>query len=148
MRISPLFNEEAAQRGANLVVEIEHSDFSANTSTGSAVLPAFAVHAPYQSVELVNSELIVPFQDKSDAAFSSTAIEVGDDGDADRLLASQELNANGSKIHQKAGTGTKYIPTSGNTVDLTVTPTAGKVLANLDAGKWRGFFRLLDSRGA
>lgn len=147
MKVAPLFNEEAAQRGANLVVELNHMDLRDQTSTGSAVLPLFPVVAPFQSIELVTSEVVRPFKDTSDAAFSSTAIEVGDDGDTDRLLASQEVNENGAEVVQKAGTGTKYVPTAANTVDMKITPTAGKVVGDIDQGEWRGYFRVHDSRG-
>lgn len=147
MRVSPLFNEEAAQHGANLVVEFDHTDLTEATANTAQVLPLFDIKAPYQSAECVRAELIQPFKDSSDTSHNSTAIEIGDDGDVDRLLVSQQVNENGTEITMKDGTRVAYVPTADNTVDAKVTAMAGKNLAALTHGKWRGYFKLHDSRG-
>lgn len=141
MKVSPLFNETAAQDDGNLEVEFTHEDLTVATVDTGQTLSPFTVKAG-ETIQLIRSELRVPFEDTTDAASVTTAITVGDAGSANRLLASQELNVNGTEVLTKAGTGTIYAPTSDTVVTITVAvPTSGKNIAALNKGKCRLVFR-------
>jgi hypothetical protein len=89
---------------------------------------------PGQLVELIKDEVKTAFEDVSDAAFNSTAVTVGDTADADRLLTSQQVNANGTTVTGKAGAGA-YVYTAETDVNLTVGSMAAKALADIDSGE-------------
>lgn len=147
-KVTMLTNEEAAQFGANLLVVVRHEDLTQATAATAQTVPLFKVPALVQSVECVNVELREAFQDTTDAANNTTAVQVGDDGDTDRLLASTQLNVNGTEVFQKAGTGTKHVFSAENYVDaLFEAPAADKTLLALNKGEVRFYFRLRDSRG-
>lgn len=146
IRVSPLFNEEAAQAGANLVVEIPHEALTETGSGTAQTILLFKAKANVQSVELVRAELVVPFEDTATAGTDSTLVEIGDDGDTDRLLTSTQLNRNGTEVYQKAGTGTKHVFSADNTVDALFTPKTGTTLASLNKGLLRLYFKKYDSR--
>lgn len=148
MKVTPLGNEEAAQLDANLVVEITHEDLTEATDATAQVIPLFKVPASFQLVELVRTELRVPFENTAEAGNNTTAITVGDGASAARFLASQELNRNGTEVYLKAGTGTKYIYAAEDWVDLTVAAAAAATsLAELNKGKVLLYFKVFDSRG-
>lgn len=141
MKVAPLFNEAAAQEGANLEVIVEHTDLTIATADTGQTLSPFTVKAG-ESIELIRSDLRVPFEDTTDAASVTTAITVGDAGSANRLMTSTELNRNGTEVYTKAGTGTIYAPTSDTVVTITVAvPTSGKNIAALNKGRVRLLFR-------
>ncbi len=71
----------------------------------------------------------------ADAAYVSTALTVGDDGTANLFLTSQELNAQGTTVFNKAGTGTLKAYDAANNLKATFTPTAAKKLADLTSGQ-------------
>jgi hypothetical protein len=149
IRVAPLGAHEAGLEGANLEVIINQREGAVTEATvdTAQTLQLFNVPANVHLVELVKMELIEPFEDASDAAHNTTLVEVGDGGDTDRLLASTQLNRNGTEVYNKAGTGTKYNYTADDTVDiLFAAPASGKALADLDRGKLRLLFRLTDSR--
>lgn len=141
--VIPLSVQETAAHGFTHVVMLRHEDLT-NTSTAST---------PTQTLELINLEegdvvqacatrLIQKFQDTADSAQNSTTIEVGDGGDVDRFLASQELNVNGTEIVAKAGTGTLLAYTAADTLDVKVTGTASKALSDLNAGEVHIYLRI------
>lgn len=147
LKVSPLFNEQAAQEGANLEVIITHEELTETTAATAQVIPLFKVDALYQQVECIRAELQEPFEDTADAANNTTAASVGDGGSVARLLASTEFNRNGTEVYIIAGTGTKYVFGAADTVDLAVSaPAATKTLAALNKGRLRLLFRLFDSR--
>ena len=142
MRVSPLFSEEAGILDANLVVEIEHTDLTEATAATAQALTPFTTKAG-ETVQLMRSEIVVPFEDTADSANNTVPVTAGDAGSANRLLASQEVNVNGTEVHTKVGTGTQYAPTSDTPVTVTFgAPAAGKTLAALNKGVLRLFFRL------
>jgi hypothetical protein len=134
---------ETAAHGFTHVVVLRHEDLTNTSASGT----------PTQTLELLNLaegdlvqecavRLKEKFQDTADAAQNSTTIEVGDGGDVDRFLASQELNVNGTEIVAKAGTGTQRAYTSADTLDVVVTGTASKALSDLNAGEAHIYLRI------
>jgi hypothetical protein len=146
MNVAPLFNESAAQRDGNIEVEITHEDLTQTGAGTAQTLLAFKVKAALQSIQLINLELIEPFQDTATASTDSLLVEIGDDGDTDRLCTSTQININGTEVRQKQGTGTVHIFAADNTVDFLFTPKTGTTLASLNRGKLRATFRLMDCR--
>ena len=140
--------ETAVEKGANFVAFIQASDLAAFTTAGAAgTLNLFSILGNAQGAELVHSDLITPFQNTADAANNTTQIEVGDAGNAARLLGETELNANGTYVNLAFGTGTKYAPTANTVVTATLgAPAAGKKLSDLNVGKVALYFRIFDAR--
>jgi hypothetical protein len=134
--------ETAVQKGGNFLVELSFADIvAAVTGAGATVVNLFNYLGNAQGVELEHMELITPFV-SSDGTLISSAITVGDVGSAARLLASTELNAAGAYVNLAYGTGTKYAPAANTEATATITPTGGKNLNTLTAGKVALFFKI------
>lgn len=99
---SLVLEEQAAAGGANVRVEVTHADLTEATANTAQTLALLTVDAK-MAVRLVKAVLVTPFKDASDAAFNTTPITVGDGSDVDRLLASMEMNVNGSEVLLKPG---------------------------------------------
>jgi hypothetical protein len=127
---------EAALNQANCIVVLDHDDLDNDSASGTPTqtLELFAVEDG-DVVTFRGMRLVTPFEDASDAAFNSTDIEVGDGADPAVFLTSTEVNKNGTEVTQALGTGTLRSYTAADTVDVKVTSTASKALANLDGGK-------------
>lgn len=142
MNSMALLQEEIAVHNANVRRVITHEDLTETTANTAQVIELMTKGAG-KSVELVKSQVITPFQDASDAAFNTTPLTVGDAGDADRLLTSQEVNVNGTEVLVKKGTGTVYEPSSDTAINLTVGSMSGKSLSNIDTGEVHLYFNIL-----
>lgn len=141
MKVSPLFNESAAQDGANLVVEFDHTDLTMVTDATAQTLTPFTIAAG-ETVECIRGELLVPFENTAEAGNNTTAITVGKSGDTAGLMASQELNRNGTEVYSKIGTGTAYAPTASTPILITVAAAAAATNHDeLNAGSARLYFR-------
>lgn len=147
MKVFMLSLEEQAEKKADLAVEFTHEDLTEATANTAQTLSPFTCKANDQAVECVQAELKEAFEDTADAAFNSTAITIGDAGSAARLLASMELNKNGTEVYLKAGTGTTYAPTSDTVVTITVNSMTAKSLSSLNKGRAVAYFRIRDRRG-
>lgn len=112
----------------------DHTDLTETTADTAQTLNIFTCGAG-DLVRVERAVLTTAFEDGADAAYNSTAITVGDSGDADRLLASMQLNANGTEIFQQAGVAAEpHYYASGTTVQVTVNSMSTKSLSDLDAG--------------
>lgn len=146
VRVAPLSSEESGlQGGANLVIEITHEALTEAAANTSQTIALFDVGAKINLVELLRCEVVVPFEDVSDAAFNTTPIIVGDDGDTARFLTSTEINVNGTEVIEKGGVAVKYNYTAANTVDIIFGSMAAKSLVDIDKGKFRLFFRIANA---
>lgn len=136
MKLRPLSKEEMLKHvGATHLAIITYADLTETTADTAQNVALFTTPASYCSVELKKSVLVTPFKDASDAAFNTNALIVGDSGDTDRLLASQELNANGTEVLKKIGTGTKMVYTSATVINANIAAMAAKSLSNVDTGE-------------
>ena len=81
--------------------------------------------------------LKTPLEDASDAAFNSTALTVGDAGDAARFLASTQLNKNGTEILAAAAPPAKvpHAYAAATAVTATFASMADKALEDIDTGE-------------
>lgn len=149
VRFIPLLTEDAALLDANREVILTHEDLTEATANTAQTIPLFTVEGLYMMVELVRAELLEAFQDTADAGNNSTAIEIGDGADTDRLLTATQVNLNGTEVYIKGGTGTRHVFSADDTVDaLVAAPGSGKTLAALNRGKLRLLFRVFDARDA
>jgi hypothetical protein len=145
MKLIPLPLETQAATGANYELQYSHEDLTETAAATAQTIEAFAVKAK-MSVKVIENVVDVPFQDASDAAFNTTTLIVGDGGDDDRLLASQELNVNGTEVLLKKGTGTDHVFTADDTIDLKFGSMTGKSLVNIDTGRGRLLLNIQDRR--
>jgi len=146
MTLSPLTIEESASHGgATHVANVTHADLTEATANTAQVI-ALATVADKVSVACVKVVLKTAFEDASDAAFNSNTITVGDGNDADELLVSMQVNANGTEVNQKTGTTVTHDYAAADTVDLTVNSMTAKSLSDLDAGEADIYLRIADSR--
>lgn len=136
-----LLEEEVAATGANLLVILTHEDLTESTVNTAQAIDLFT-KGNGRTVKLVRSKIVTAFEDASDAALNTTTLIVGDSGDDDRLLASQELNENGTEVEIKEGTGTTHAPTSDTTYQATFGSMSGKKLSDIDTGEVHLFFNL------
>lgn len=87
---------------AAIIAAADLTEATANTAQSIKIATAPA----YSVVEVVAVTSKGGLKDASDAAFNTTALEVGTAADSDALLASQELNSNAAaKVLAKTGVG-------------------------------------------
>ena len=135
MKIYPLvLEEQAAAGGANIRVEITHTDLTETTTNTAQTIPLLTVAAK-MAVRLVKAVLVTPFKDASDAAFNTNAATVGDGNSAGRFLASTELNLNGSEVPLKLGPSTAAPAATAATVATADGSDAGTTQALANALK-------------
>lgn len=139
------YEESIANNGATHVAELTHADLTETTANTDQAVNLITV-ADKMSVECTHAVLVTAFQDASDAAFNTTALEVGDGNDVDELLVSQELNVNGTEVNQKTGTGVTHDYAAADTVDANFNAMTAKALNDIDAGEVHVFLRVLDNR--
>lgn len=141
---APLPHGSDGALGANFEVIITHEDLTETTANTTQKL-TFPIEDK-MSVELVRTILDEKFEDTADAALNTTTLIVGDDGNTARFLASQELNVNGTEVTMKNGTGTSLVYTTTDTIDFIFGSMAAKTLAQLNRGRIRCQFRIIDGR--
>lgn len=140
MKINQLMINEVVGRMFDIVVT--HADLTETTANTAQTIALVSVKAG-EVWEVLGTHVKTAFKDASDTAFNTTAIEIGDGSDTDRLLASQELNVNGTEVLNKAGVG-PYAFNADDTIDLTVGSMSAKSLSNIDTGELHIFLRVFD----
>jgi carbon monoxide dehydrogenase subunit G len=138
----PLGTTESAT-GFTHAFKVTHADLDLTTNATAQTLELIDVKAG-DIVLACAVHVRTQFKDSADNAFNTTAIEVGDGGDVDRFLASMEVNANGTVVTSKAGTGTMLAYTAADTVDIKVSSMAGKNLNALTQGELIVLLRIVN----
>lgn len=113
--VETLSINEAARHMATHVVTVTHADLTTASNSTAQTLELFTRPAG-SGVRFVKSELVTAFIDNADTNFVSVAVTVGDGGDVDRLLTSQELDSYGSEVLLKLAQGTAPIAITAATV--------------------------------
>ncbi len=136
MKVKKLSALETAENGGfNTLIEITHADLTTSVVSTAQTLQALTLAAGDVILDVAHI-LETAFQNTADAAFLACPFTVGDDGSATRFMSSTEINVNGTEILYKAGTQTAgYAYLVADTLDVIFTPTTGKALSDLDAGK-------------
>ena len=142
MKIRTLSNEEAAQSGYNVVVNLFATDLVGETSgTLFEILAKFTT-----AVNIPAGSALLRAAAKVKTAFAGTGItvltlKVGDDGDDDRAMAAFDLlTAPGYFVNPST---LPYVFAAANTVDGIATATGG-ALSALTAGEVDLFFFIND----
>lgn len=141
MQINPVSKQRQATLGATHQVRITHEDL---TQTAANTAQTFTIPVAARTLAaVVVTNLVVPFKDASDAAFNSNALIIGDGGDTDRLLTSQQLNENGTEILAQAGVLAGYAYNVADTIDITIASMAEKSLSDIDTGELVVYLKLV-----
>lgn len=123
-----------------VVTHADLTEATANTAQDVTLitLPAYSV------VKSGATYLKTAFSDASDTAFNTTALIVGDSGDTDRIIASQELNVNGSEVLAKASavSSIPYAYVAATAIKANFASMADKALADLDGGELHIFLEV------
>ena len=122
-------------RGYNYRFVIDHTDLTESADNTAQNITLVTLPA-YSVVTAAATYLKTPFQKTGTAAYNSNALIVGDSGDTDRIIASQQLNVNGTEVLAKAHAST--IPFAYETATAVVANFASMAsydLAELDAGE-------------
>lgn len=121
--------------GATLMVDIDVATaLTETTAETEQVINLFDVLAG-DMVEFVGGHLLIPVEDASDAAFNSTALELGYGTNDDQFLAATQLNENGTEILYIAPALGAFAFAAADTVDATFGSMAAKSLSNIDVGR-------------
>lgn len=144
-KFEPLLLEEIAS------LRMTHEvTFTADDLTTAALNTAQAILLPKLPAGFILNKgyarLIVPFEDKSDAALNTTTFKLGDAGDDDRYIVSAELNKNAAEITIPAFDNTAYEFAVDTQLIATFGSMAAKALANIDAGELQLVLDIIDTR--
>ena len=122
-------------RGFNYRFVIDHTDLT--TSTDNTAQDITLITLPAYSVVLsAATYLKTPFQKTGTSAYNSNLLIVGDSGDTDRLIASQQLNVNGTEVLAKAQASTiPYAYEAATAIVANFASMASYDLLELDAGE-------------
>jgi hypothetical protein len=137
-----------APRGFNYRFVIDHTDLTTSADNTAQDITLITLPA-YSVVKSAATYLKTPFEKTGTAAYNTNVLIVGDSGDTDRFIASQELNVNGTEILAKANAAST-VPHAYATATAVVANFASMAsydLAELDAGEVHIFLEVaqLDS---
>ena len=129
-------------RGYNYRFVIDHTDLT--NSTDAAVQDITLITLPANSVvKSAATYLKTPFEKTGTAAYNSNVLIVGDSGDTDRIIASQQLNVNGTEILAKAhASTTPFAYVAATAIVANFASMAAYDLAELDAGELHIFLEV------
>lgn len=126
---------------------IRASDLTETAANTSQTIALVTVPVGVQVLDAA-TYLVTPFRDTGDAAFNTTTMTVGDGGSANRYIASQQLNANGTWVRAAAAVNTTarhvYAAATNNTINAVFGSMSGKSLVNINEGEVWIFVKLFD----
>lgn len=122
-------------RGYNYRFVIDHTDLTESADNTAQNVTLITLPA-YSAVLRSATYLKTPFQKTGTAAYNTNVLIVGDAGDTDRFITSQELNVNGTEVLAKVHPSTvPHVYTTATAVVANVASMASYDLAELDAGE-------------
>ncbi len=133
-------------RGYNYRFVITHEDLT--QSTDNTAQDITLITLPVNSViKSAATYLKTPFKQSDDGSYNSNVLIVGDAGDTDRCIASQQLNENGTEIVAKAHNALPFAFTAATEIKANFAAMASYSLADLDTGEVHIFLEVaqLDS---
>jgi len=122
-------------RGYNYRFVIDHTDLT--TSADNTAQDITLITLPANSVvKSAATYLKTPFQLTGTAAYNSNVLIVGDSGVTNRIIASQQLNVNGTEVLAKAhASTTPFAYVAATAIVANFASMAAYDLAELDAGE-------------
>ena len=122
-------------RGFNYRFVIDHPDLTEATDNTAQNITLITLPA-YSVVLSAATYLKTPFQKTGTSAYNSNILIVGDSGDTDRLIASQQLNVNGTEVLAKAQASTiPFAYEAATAIVANFASMASYDLLELDAGE-------------
>jgi hypothetical protein len=122
-------------RGYNYRFVIDHTDLTTAADNTAQDITLITLPA-YSVVMRAATYLKTPFQKTGTSAYNSNLLIVGDSGDTDRLIASQQLNVNGTEVLAKAQASTiPFAYEAATAVVANFASMASYDLLELDAGE-------------
>jgi len=134
-------------RGYNYRFVIDHTDLTQGTDNTAQEITLITLPA-YSVVKSAATFLKTPFELVGTSAYNSNTVIVGDSGDDDRFIASQQINVNGTEILAKAhASTTPHAYVASTAVVAKFASMASQDLLELDKGEIHIFLEVaqLDS---
>jgi hypothetical protein len=144
-KITPLMLEEIASNGGFTHIAIVTADDLTEATANTAQDVSLGTVPKGWIINKTMARLVVPFEDKSDAAFNTTALVVGDAGSANRYITSAQMNRNGTEITIPQYNNTAYQTTAATEILANFAAMSAKSLVNIDKGEVHIFFQLIDT---
>jgi len=124
-----------APRGFTHRFVVTHADLTESTDNTAQDVTLITLPANSMIVSAA-TYLKTPFEKTGTAAYNSNVLIVGDAGDTDRCIASQQLNVNGTEVLAKANASTiPFAYETATAIKANFASMASYDLAELDAGE-------------
>ena len=144
MQVYELPNETKAATGFTHKVVITHTSLTEATDNTAQTLTLLTLPAD-SIITNAASHLVTAFQKTGTTAYNSNTLVVGISGTTNQLIASQQLNTNGTVATTRIFNSTAPIAyTSSSPIIATVASMASYDLAELDAGEVHVFLSVVD----
>ena len=122
-------------RGFNYRFVIDHTDLTTSADNTAQDITLITLPA-YSVVKSAATYLKTPFQKTGTAAYNNNVLIVGDAGNDDRFIASQQINVNGTTVLAQAqASTTPYAYEAATAVVANFASMAAYDLLELDAGE-------------
>jgi hypothetical protein len=122
-------------RGFNYRFVIDHTDLTTSADNTAQDITLITLPA-YSVVKSAATYLKTPFQKTGTAAYNNNVLIVGDAGNDDRFIASQQINVNGTEVLAQAqASTTPYAYVAATAVVANFASMAAYDLLELDAGE-------------
>jgi hypothetical protein len=122
-------------RGFNYRFVIDHTDLTTSADNTAQDITLITLPA-YSVVKSAATYLKTPFQKTGTAAYDNNVLIVGDAGNDDRFIASQQINVNGTEVLAQAqASTTPYAYVAATAVVANFASMAAYDLLELDAGE-------------
>lgn len=132
--ITEYLNMEEMRQGFTHRFRIKPEDLTETAVTTAQTISLYTLGAA-EVLRNAANVVKVELEDQSDAAFNSVTAALQDSGGSGNLIAAHETNANGTVVPHAITDGTPTLYTGADAIDLVLTPTTGKALANIDKGE-------------
>jgi hypothetical protein len=142
MKVFELPIETKASSGYTHKVTLDHTDLTDATTGNSQTITLITVPTTTIVKDLA-TRVVTSFQKTGTSAYNTNTIVVGVSGTTNQLLASQQINTNGTPVVAKGFAATAPIAyTASTAIIATVASMTGYSLADLDAGEIHIFLNL------
>jgi hypothetical protein len=122
-------------RGFNYRFVIDHTDLTTSADNTAQDITLITLPA-YSVVKSAATYLKTPFQKTGTAAYNNNVLIVGDAGNDDRFIASQQINVNGTEVLAQAqASTTPHAYEAATAVVANFASMAAYDLLELDAGE-------------
>jgi hypothetical protein len=144
MKVYELPTETKAATGYTYKIVLDHPDLTTAADNTAQTITLLTLPAD-TIVRDAATHLVTPFQLTGTTAYNSNTIQVGVSGTLDQLIASQQINANGSPVTSRRFNADNPIGYTASTpIIATVASMASYDLLELNAGEIHIFLAVND----